>query len=117
MARFDWDRLRRTRPLDGADGRVDPDGAFVWERPADGEDERAGFVKPLNARLLRAGIVVRRAKERTAETSAASAETADVTPAPDVVLERCPRCHAMVSRRRMFRHARVACRGRGRDRT
>jgi hypothetical protein len=110
MARFDWDRLRRIRPLDGADARVDPDGGYVWERPAD-EDE--GFVKPLNARLLRAGVVVRRAKERTA----ASTEPRPSAPVEAVTLERCPRCHAMVSRRRMFRHARVACRGRGRDRS
>lgn len=105
MARFDWDRLRRVRGLDGADARVDPDGAVVWERTE--EDE--GFIKPLNAKLVRAGIVVRRAKERTASSGDAPMETT-----PPVALERCPRCQAMVSRRRMYRHSRVACRGRGR---
>lgn len=107
MARFDWDRLRRVRPLDGADARVDPDGAVVWERSE--EENDPAFVKPLNAKLLRAGIVVRRAKER-----AATSESEEMETAPPVALERCPRCQAMVSRRRMFRHARVACRGRGR---
>ena len=108
MARFDWDRLRRTRPLDGADARVDPDGAVVWERTNEETDD--GFVKRPNERRLRSGVVIRRAKERTAATRS------ETHPEPVVALERCPRCHAMVSKRRMFRHARVACRGRGRDR-
>lgn len=104
MARFDWDRLRRTRPLDGADARVDTDGAWVWEKG----DEDQGWVKPLDARRLRAGIVVRRAKERAAQRE----EPAATTEAPDLV--ECPRCHAKVSRRRLLRHTRIACRGGGR---
>ncbi len=105
MARFDWDRLRRSRPLDGADARVDSDGAWIWER-AEGEDE--GWVKPLDARRLRAGIVVRRAKERTAQNPEPAAEVIEST------LVTCPRCQAQVSRRRLLRHVRIACRGGGR---
>lgn len=53
MARLDWDRLRRIRPLDGADARVDPDGGALWERPGDGR----GFT---SGRPLRAGVIRRR---------------------------------------------------------
>lgn len=59
MARLDWDRLRRVRPLDGADARIDPDGVVLWERH--GEDA----LGPLGMRRLRHGVVVRRAKPAT----------------------------------------------------
>lgn len=52
MGRLDWDRLRRTRPLDGADLRVDPDGEQLWEQ------EKEGLV-PFGARRLRPGVIVR----------------------------------------------------------
>jgi len=58
MARFDWDRLRRIRPLDGADVRVDPDGVFLWER----EDEAP--LPPFARRRLRHGVIVRRRDPR-----------------------------------------------------
>ncbi len=60
MARLDWDRLRRIRPLDGADVRVDADGAHVWEQLR--EDSSV----PLGSRRLRRGVIVRRRKERAA---------------------------------------------------
>ncbi|MDF2692277.1 MAG: hypothetical protein K0S65_660 [Labilithrix sp.] len=58
MARFDWDRLRRIRPLDGADVRVDPDGGHLWERPADETQ------LPFGSRRLRRGVIVRRRDPR-----------------------------------------------------
>ena len=65
MARLDWDRLRRIRPLDGTDVRGDTDGVHVWERPS--ED---AFV-PLGSRRLRRGVVVRR-REGSPDAEAAS---------------------------------------------
>lgn len=52
---LDWDKLRRERPLDGADRRVDPDGASLWEKDAPG-----GVYVPFHARRLRRGVIVRR---------------------------------------------------------
>ena len=52
MGRLDWDRLRRTRPLDGADLRVDPDGEQLWEQA---KEEHV----PFGARRLRPGVIVR----------------------------------------------------------
>lgn len=114
MSRLDWDRLRRVRPLDGADARVDPDGAVVWERAREQEDADDRRALAIGARKLRAGVVVRRAKERTAR-SAVVDEVVAAASVPAPVLEKCPKCGAMVSKRRMFRHSRVACRGRGRS--
>lgn len=54
MARLDWDRLRRERPLDNADPRVDPDGGLLWERTGESGTWVAG------ARYVRAGVIVRR---------------------------------------------------------
>lgn len=121
MGRLNWDRLRRIRPLDGADVRVDPDGAHLWER----EQEDAAL--PLGARRLRHGVIVRRRQERVAQEQApprtsapapnrAGAERgasgADASPheergkkAPLGPL-RCRRCGARVSPRKLLRHVR-----------
>lgn len=56
MARLDWDRLRRIRPLDGADPRVDPDDGVLWAR---GGEPGAPLVP---GRRLRYGVIVRRPK-------------------------------------------------------
>lgn len=91
MSRFDWDRLRRVRPLDGADPRVDADGAVVWERPPGEETPRLG------ARRLRDGVVVRKGRaQRAPETDA------ETTP--------CPRCGAEVARGRLGLHVFRRCR-------
>lgn len=58
MGRLDWDRLRRIRPLDDADVRVDPDGSHLWERQGEGTH------LPFCARRLRGGVIVRRREER-----------------------------------------------------
>jgi hypothetical protein len=105
MARLDWDRLRRIRPLDGADVRVDTDGAHVWERPS--ED---AFV-PLGSRRLRRGVVVRRREQRTTAEAASLGEAKpDAGPGtacrPSSAAVRCHRCGARVSRRKLLRHAR-----------
>ena len=88
MARLNWDRLRRTRPLDGADERVDPDGAHVWERPAEPR-------LPFGARRLRNGVILRR--------RAAIAEGAPL-PKPDPL--RCRDCGSVISPRKLLRHKR-----------
>ncbi|MBN9165879.1 MAG: hypothetical protein BGO98_05030 [Myxococcales bacterium 68-20] len=106
MARFDWDRLRRTRPLDGADVRVDPDGGHLWERPGDEAP------LPFGGRRLRNGVIVRRRQER-ADGAAVSAP-ADLRDRPAPVASRskrtgpirCQRCGAGVSPRKLLRHAR-----------
>jgi hypothetical protein len=116
MARLDWDRLRRTRALDGADVRVDADGARLWERKA---DEAA---LPFGTRRLRRGVIVRRRQQR-ANAGAAQATSAQASPSTDVAAStessgpssarplragpiRCPRCGARVSPRKLLRHAR-----------
>ena len=118
MARLDWDRLRRIQPLDGADARVDPDGAVVWER----EGERRGDAKPPRDRLepwsgvrrLRAGIVVRRARERREGDAREEATAAPPPPRPAMPFDasawiECPRCKERVPRRKLLLHARAAC--------
>lgn len=91
MARFDWDRLRRVRPLDGADPRVDADGGVVWERDAGDDGPRLG------ARRLRDGVVVRKGRAQAEPEG-----EADVTP--------CPRCGAQVARGRLGLHVFRRCR-------
>jgi hypothetical protein len=136
MARLDWDRLRRYQPLDGADPRVDPDGAILWEREvgaardADTRSARERLEASSGIRRLREGIVVRRARERRLdeagqgsggaevhEPAAGSRPTAHPTPRqpravsafdPNAWLE-CPRCKARVPRRKLLLHARAAC--------
>ncbi|AKU97501.1 hypothetical protein AKJ09_04165 [Labilithrix luteola] len=56
MARLDWDRLRRIRPLDDADVRIDPDGGHLWERQGE------GMHVPFDVRRLPRGVIVRRRK-------------------------------------------------------
>ena len=114
MARFDWDRLRRVRHLDGADARVDADGTFLWERERPGDE----VMPPFGSRRLRLGVFVRRRTEppsvepllRTPEgredTSSArrAGPSRPVTPRSELV--RCPDCGALVARRKRLRHAR-----------
>ncbi len=127
MARMDWDRLRRNQPLDGADARVDPDGAVLWERelgPARESDARP-WRDRLDARpgvrRLREGIVVRRARERREDDASArdavarapSQPRAAVSPFDASAWIECPRCKARVPRRKLLLHARAACTRRG----
>ena len=107
MARLDWDRLRRVRPLDGADARVDPDGVVLWDR-SEGPPLAPGV------RRLREGIVVRRARER-------KAALADPDPRPPLPARpsgdassgiECPRCKERVPKRKLLLHLRVACEAR-----
>jgi hypothetical protein len=123
MARLDWDRVRRIQPLDGADARVDPDGAVLWERevgPAratDARPPRDAFEASSGVRRLRAGIVVRRARERREDEAGARDEAAvprpaqprSVVPFDATVWVECPRCQARVPRRRLLFHARAGC--------
>ena len=55
MGGLNWDRLRRVRPLDGADLRIDPDGVGLWE-----QTKEAAIYVPFGARRLRRGVIVRR---------------------------------------------------------
>ena len=55
MGSLNWDRLRRIRPLDGAECRVDPDGVNIWE-----QEKAAAVYVPFGARRLRRGVIVRR---------------------------------------------------------
>jgi hypothetical protein len=113
MARLDWDRLRRIRALDGADVRVDVDGARVWERT--GEAVAVPF-----GRRLRRGVIVRRRQERAAQAEASAAQPPgdDGAAAPEdggAVARppspvRCARCGARVSPRKLLRHRR-RCKG------
>jgi hypothetical protein len=122
MARLDWDRVRRNQPLDGADARVDPDGAVLWERevgPARDADA-SSFRERLDARSgvrrLRAGIVVRRARERREDGVGALGANAPA-PAPPRSASvfdtsawiECPRCKVRVLRRTLLLHARASC--------
>ena len=126
MARLDWDRVRRNQPLDGADARIDPDGAVLWERevgPAGDIDARS-WRDRLDARSgvrrLRAGIVVRRARERR-EDDAGARDVAAPMPSPSRPVSafdesawiECPRCKARIPRRKLLLHARAACTRRG----
>lgn len=126
MARMDWDRLRRIEPLDGADPRVDPDGAILWEREVGPAREGGARTSRTTAepsagiRRLRDGIVVRRVRERREADAAA---TAIASPAPSharsaVALDtsawiECPRCHAWVPRKKLLLHARASCTRKG----
>lgn len=83
MGRLDWDRLRRTRPLDGAELRVDPDGEQLWEQA------KEEYV-PFGARRLRRGVIV-----RAKETTPSSTERAT----------RCSRCGAEIAPRKVVLHA------------
>lgn len=96
MARLDWDRLRRERPLEGADARVDPDGGVIWQRPFETPE-------PFGARRLRFGVIVRRRREQAASAP---------TEAQATTLTRCRRCGAMIATRRRLRHG-VRCKGQG----
>lgn len=123
MPRLDWDRLRRIQPLDGADPRVDPDGAVLWERemgPATNEARPPRPPETAGIQRLRAGIVVRRVRERReAEAEAAPSSSAAQTspmnaPRPSPPLDpsawiECPRCHAWVPRKKLLLHARASC--------
>ncbi|HEY2516413.1 MAG TPA: hypothetical protein VGI39_36335 [Polyangiaceae bacterium] len=124
MARRDWDRLRRERPLDGADARLDPDGAVLWEREMgrerDAEASPTRYDARSGVRRLRAGIVVRRARERSEEGTAEPKESAapPSPPRPASVFDpsawvECPRCKARVPRRKLLLHARASCVRRG----
>jgi len=126
MARRDWDRVRRNRPLDGADARVDPDGAVLWEREVgpDRETDTRPWPDRLDARSgvrrLRAGIVVRRARERREDDAGASKVVASTPSQPRTVTVfdasdwiECPRCKARIPRRKLLLHARAACTRRG----
>ncbi len=121
MARIDWDRLRRVRALDGADVRVDTDGAHVWERPR----EDAGV--PFGARRLRRGVILRRREERSKEAAPAASDDASIAqgqPAPGRSNERplpppplrCRACGARISPRKLLRHARRCPASKSRER-
>jgi hypothetical protein len=97
MARLDWDRLRRARALDGADVRVDADGARVWERTGDASPVAFG------RRRLRHGVVVRRRATPACVTTAQAEITPERRRAGPI---RCTRCGARVSPRKLLRHAR-----------
>lgn len=105
MGRLDWDRLRRVRPLDGADVRIDPDGAALWEKA------KADLNASPFGRRLRAGVIVRRRQERATSTNDPEAAPPTVD-APRAAGPRsnapmiCPRCGARISPRRLLRHAR-----------
>ena len=60
MTRRNWDRVRRYRPLDGADPRLDPDGAILWEREL-GPDREGPLVSRFDP-----SFVVRRLQTRIA---------------------------------------------------
>jgi hypothetical protein len=125
MARLDWDRLRRIQPLDGADPRVDPDGAILWERemgPArDGEPRpsRPALEPGSGQRWLRAGVVVRRTREPLLNELSVPLDA----PRPPPLRTKmpfdanawveCPRCRAHVPRGKLLLHARAACTRRG----
>jgi hypothetical protein len=119
MARLDWDRLRRIHPLDGADPRVDPDGAVLWEREMGPLPHNA----PPGAGLskLRAGIVVRRSRERSEGTGTDAREVAVAPPPPPRPASpfdasawvECPRCRARIPRQKLLLHARASCTRRG----
>ena len=125
MPRLDWDRLRRTLPLDGADPHVDPDGAVLWERelgPA--RDNEARPPRPnadpiTGLQKLRAGIVVRRVRERreadagTSESSATPPSPRNAAPLDPSAWIQCPRCHACVPRKKVLLHARASCTRKG----
>ena len=124
MARRDWDRVRRNRPLDGADARVDPDGAVLWEREMgaarDADARPDGLDATSGVRRLRAGIVVRRARERREDDAGASKVVASTPSQPRTVTVfdasdwiECPRCKARIPRRKLLLHARAACTRRG----
>jgi hypothetical protein len=119
MARLDWDRLRRMQPLDGAGARVDPDGTVLWERDVgaareDGATSSSGF------RRLRAGVIVRRARElrqdddaRAPEVTAPPLPPRAAIPFNAIAWVECPRCRARVPRGKLLLHARAACKARG----
>jgi hypothetical protein len=122
MARLDWDRVRRNQPLDGADARVDPDGAVLWEREvgpardADARTARDRLDARSGIRRLRAGIVVRRARERRDDDAGTSDAAAPAASPPRTVTVfdasawiECPRCKARVPRRKLLLHARASC--------
>ncbi len=88
MARLDWDRLRRNRPLDGADARVDPDGGVIWKQP----DEASA---PFGAERLRFGVIVRRLQA----TSNEAERGLHAKP------HRCARCGERIPPRKVLRHA------------
>ncbi len=137
MTRRDWDRVRRNKPLEGADPRVDPDGAVLWQRDGRAEGDitaRSSFDRfgPSGVRRLRAGIVVRRARERRAEevsTPGATSASPEAGPHPSTTPTssrpratspfdpnawiECPRCKVRVPRRKLLLHARAACTRRG----
>lgn len=102
MSRFDWDRLRRTRCLDGTDARIDADGTVLWEKPKD------GALLPLGSRGVRFGVFVRRRRDAAAADGggghAPSNEPRPIVPRPE--LARCAQCGALVSRRKRLRHSR-----------
>lgn len=60
MARLDWDRLRRARPLEGADAQVDADGGIIWQKPREPSE-------PFGVRRLRFGVIIRRRREKAAK--------------------------------------------------
>lgn len=93
MARLDWDRLRRARPLDGTDARVDPDGGVLWKRP----DEAVAV--PFGSERLRFGVIVRRLQSEGNE------------PSLHAKPHRCPRCGERVPSRKVLRHALRCARG------
>jgi hypothetical protein len=103
MARLDWDRLRRARPLDGADVRVDADGARVWEREGERARPPGDAVLPIGSRRLRRGVIVRRRQERANAEPVAAGEAVRTLRVDPI---RCPRCGARVSPRKLLRHAR-----------
>jgi hypothetical protein len=118
MARLDWDRLRRIQPLDGADARVDPDGAVLWEREGEGRGDAKAprdRLEPWSGvRRLRAGIVVRRARERREGDAGEHPSPAHATPRSSMPFDpsawiECPRCKERVPRRKLLLHARAAC--------
>jgi hypothetical protein len=120
MARLDWDRVRRMRPLDGADPRVDSDGAVLWEREV-GEEREGDATSPprsLDARFgirrLRPGVVARRARERRDLGPCDGAAPPPVKPKVAAPFEasawvECPRCRARGPRKKLLLHARAAC--------
>ena len=90
MSRLDWDRVRRVRPLEGAEAKVDPDGGVLWERTSEVE-------LPFGSRRPRFGVVVRRRPKPIA--SEAAPPTLRAKPMP------CPRCGETVAQRKALRHA------------
>lgn len=106
MGRLDWDRLRRTRPLDGAEAHVDPDGGVIWRQAEQ-------TLEPFGKRRLKLGVIVRRRREQVAPKETAA--PAPKQTAPTSKLVRCPRCGTPIAPRKRLRHA-VRCNApRGRD--